>query len=364
MADASGFVRREVLILLGGSAGAAALATWAPSLRLGDGPAAAAPIGPAGGGTCVLRPEQTEGPYFRDERLERSDIRSDPSDGSVSPGLLLELTVTVGRVAGGGCEPVAGVLVDVWHCDAAGLYSDVQDVRFDTRGRKFLRGYQLTGVDGAARFVTIYPGWYPGRAVHVHWKVRTDPDSTSGYEFTSQLYFDDALTDVVHAQAPYAGGTGQRTRNAGDGIFASGGAQLTLALAERPGGGYTTTFATGIPASAVPVTTTTLAGAECATVMACVASLRDTLPSAAGTGSRKVRRIARLLTRRALRLETVLARAGARSGVRQARLYERARAGLDRLLAASRGAAAAGTLGVELAGIEAAVAAVRARLPA
>lgn len=363
MADAPGLVRRDVLILLGSSVGAAALATvWMPRVP-GEAGAAPAPGVLRGGAACVLRPEHTEGPYFRDERFERSDIRSDPSDGSTSPGLPLELVLGVARADGAGCLPVAGVLVDLWHCDAAGLYSDVQDPRFDTRGRKFLRGYQVTGADGTARFLTIYPGWYPGRAVHVHFKLRTNPDAASGYEFTSQLYFDDALTDTVHAQAPYAR-SGQRTRNAGDLIFADGGGQLTLALAERAGGGYAATFNAGIPASVVSVTTTTLAGIGCATVPACVASLRDALPTAAGAAGRRARRVARVLARRTRRLETMLALAAERSGARQTRLYARARAGLDRLLVACRGAAAQGTLGVELAGIEAAVTTLRDRLPA
>jgi protocatechuate 3,4-dioxygenase beta subunit len=85
-------------------------------------------------------------------------------------------------------------------CDALGQYSDVEN----NVGRKFLRGYQGTGDNGSAQFQTIYPGWYRGRAVHTHYKIRTDPDFEQGYEFTSQLYFDDALTDEVHSQEPYA----------------------------------------------------------------------------------------------------------------------------------------------------------------
>src|SRR5262249_6434810 len=160
----------------------------------------------------------TEGPYFVDERLERSDIRSDPSDGSISPGTRLTLAIAVARITnGGGCEPFPGVLVDVWHCDADGVYSDVHDAYFgDTTGRRYLRGYQVTDANGGVAFVTIYPGWYSGRAVHIHFKIRTDPDAASGFEFTSQLYFDDALTDVVHAQAPYASKGPRDVRNAAD----------------------------------------------------------------------------------------------------------------------------------------------------
>jgi len=137
--------------------------------------------------------------------------------------------------------PLAGVYVDVWHCDALGVYSDVQDPGFNTVGKKFLRGYQITDAAGAASFTTIYPGWYPGRTVHVHFKIRSAPTAAPGFEFTSQLYFDDALTDQVHAQQPYAA-KGQRTlRNSGDGIYAQGGSRLLLPVAQDAGA-YAGTF--------------------------------------------------------------------------------------------------------------------------
>lgn len=191
---------------------------------------------------CVVRPEQTEGPYFVDEQLNRSDIRPDPSDGSVRPGAPLALTFLVSRLDGGACAPLAGATVDVWHCDAAGVYSDVNDRGFgSTAGQKFLRGYQTTGDDGAAAFTTIYPGWYSGRATHIHFKIRT----ADGREFTSQLYFDDALTDVVHAQDPYAAKGQRDTRNANDGIFRDGGQLLTLNVTESAGG-YAAAFDIGL----------------------------------------------------------------------------------------------------------------------
>jgi protocatechuate 3,4-dioxygenase beta subunit len=122
-----------------------------------------------------------------------------------------------------------------------GVYSSVRDPRFDTTDRKFLRGYQITDEAGVARFTTVYPGWYPGRAVHIHFKVRTTPAAAKGYEFTSQLYFDEELTDRVHARQPYAAHTGNRTRNDRDGIFRNGGAQLMLPVS--PGSdGYAGTF--------------------------------------------------------------------------------------------------------------------------
>ncbi len=193
------------------------------------------------GSTCVVKPELTEGPYYVDEELNRPDIRIDPSDGSVRDGALLALTFNVSSVASSACAPLAGAIVDVWHCDAEGVYSDVSEAGFNTVGKKYLRGYQVTGSDGVARFTTIYPGWYSGRAVHIHFKIRSSASSTSAYEFTSQLFFDDTLTDQVHAQQPYAAKGQRNTRNANDGIYGQGGSQLVLDVSATSDG-YAATF--------------------------------------------------------------------------------------------------------------------------
>lgn len=221
--------RREVLGLVGAPA-VLMVAGWsAPGASTRDVPG------------CVVRPQQTGGPYFVDELLNRSDIRSDPSDGSVRPGAPLDLTFKVSRLSGSGCAPLHGALVDLWHCDYRGVYSDVEDPDFNTVGKKFLRGYQSTGAGGVARFTTIYPGWYPGRAVHIHFKIRSAPSATPGFEFTSQLYFDDTMTDEVHARQPYAAKGRRNRRNSGDGIFSRGGSQLLIAPV-RSGQGYAATF--------------------------------------------------------------------------------------------------------------------------
>jgi protocatechuate 3,4-dioxygenase beta subunit len=226
--------RREWLGLVGAGAAATLLGSLvAPSAR-------AAPM-------CVVRPEQTAGPYYVDTRLNRADIRSDPSDGSVKPGVPLQLEFVVSCIDGARCTPLAGAVVDVWQCDAHGVYSGVRDFsgRFDTTGKQFLRGHQLTDADGRARFLTIYPGSYPGRAVHVHFKVRSDPAAGQGAEFTSQLYFDDALTDRVHAEPPYARDGQRRVRNDADGLYRRGGRELMLQLA-RDAQGYSGRFELGL----------------------------------------------------------------------------------------------------------------------
>ena len=180
---------------------------------------------------CVMTPKQTEGPYFIDERLRRSDIRVEPSDGGIRPGLPLTLSLRVSSIQNRRCVPFAGAVVDVWHCDATGVYSDTNDA--GGAGKKFLRGYQISDEDGRVRFTTIYPGWYPGRAVHVHFKIRAESSSGKAHEFTSQLYFDDGLTDRIHAQQPYASKRGRRLKNHEDGIFRNGGSQLILAVVEQ-----------------------------------------------------------------------------------------------------------------------------------
>lgn len=235
--------RREMLGLMGSAAAAVVFVGCGPE-QSGSGATTGGAATVATGETtaetaasCTVRPEQTEGPYFVDEMLNRSDIRVEPSDGSVSEGIPLDLTFKVSRADGSSCVPLAGALVDIWQCDALGQYSDVED----NVGKKFLRGYQVTDQSGTAQFTTIYPGWYRGRAVHIHFKIRDSPESQQGYEFTSQLYFDDALTDEVHSQQPYAEKGARDRRNSDDGIYGGGGNELTLQLTPA-GEGYAGTF--------------------------------------------------------------------------------------------------------------------------
>jgi len=194
---------------------------------------------------CVGRPEQTEGPYYLETNLNRSDIRPEPSDGSVSDGVPISLKFRVSQISGNGCAPLPGAVVHLWHCDANGIYSGVRDPSFDTTGRKFLRGYQITDAAGIARFQTIFPGWYPGRTVHMHFKIRRDTPGRKGSEFTSQLYFEDTTTDQIYKNHPYAK-RGRRTmRNANDFLFRAGGENLILALTPNKEG-YEGAFEIGL----------------------------------------------------------------------------------------------------------------------
>ena len=240
--------RREALKLLGiGSA--AFLAACTPEATSTLVPTAGSTQVPSGTSTaldCVVRPELTIGPYFVDDQLNCSDIRSEPSDNSVKEGLPLTLNLVVASVGDNSCTPIEGAQVDVWHCDANGQYSGVSDQGFDTSGQKFLRGYQLTDANGAVQFQTIYPGWYSGRAVHIHFTIRTKGADSQDYQFTSQFFFDDNVTDQVHAQELYASKGQRDTRNATDNIFNGGGDQLLLNLEGDTTNGFTSTFNVGL----------------------------------------------------------------------------------------------------------------------
>jgi protocatechuate 3,4-dioxygenase beta subunit len=161
--------------------------------------------------TCTLTPslieeegtpQQIEGPYFVDDMPNRSDIRSDPSDGSVQQGIPLRLVLHVYDVDKGSCIPLSGAQVDVWHANSQGVYSAVQDA--GTGGMMYLRGYQLTDDNGTVRFTTVYPGWYEGRAIHIHAKVRTFEGSEKTLEWTSQFYLNNSISEQVHTQPPYS----------------------------------------------------------------------------------------------------------------------------------------------------------------
>ncbi len=220
-------------------------AAISPTATLAEAAAATtAPVSVAALPACIISPELTEGPLFVEENLNRSDIRPDTSNGLVVEGAPLDLTLIVGQVSGEGCVPLAGATVDIWHCDAQGIYSDTSELGMQTVGQKFLRGSQVSDATGAVKFITIYPGWYNGRAVHIHIKVRGNTAAGQGYEFTSQLFFDDALSDTVFAQAPYTK-SGQRILNNRDNIYGQGGGQTVLDV-KASGSGYASSFYMGV----------------------------------------------------------------------------------------------------------------------
>jgi protocatechuate 3,4-dioxygenase beta subunit len=177
-------------------------------------------------GTCLLTPasvtlhgtpQQIEGPYFVDGMPNRSDITSDTSKGSVEQGIPLRLVIHVYDADNGSCVPLRGAIVDIWHANSQGIYSGVKDM--GTTEENFLRGYQVTDNNGTVHFTTIYPGWYEGRAIHIHDKVRTFNGSEKTLEWTAQLYFNNSINEQVHEQNPYNNHGPPQTTNEEDMIY-------------------------------------------------------------------------------------------------------------------------------------------------
>ena len=191
----------------------------------GDEPALA-----ADGVTCVLTPEQTEGPYY----IAGEKVRRNITDGRPGTPLTLRLTVVDART----CKPIKGAAVDIWHCDASGEYSGFGG---GSASRTFMRGVQRTNANGVVIFKTVYPGWYPGRTVHVHVKVHV----RGNVVHTGQLYFSDRVTDAVYRRAPYSRRPNRETRNDDDRLFRNGGRRSLLRLS-RSGAGYVGSLRMGV----------------------------------------------------------------------------------------------------------------------
>ncbi|HEX6511611.1 MAG TPA: intradiol ring-cleavage dioxygenase, partial [Chloroflexota bacterium] len=167
----------------------------------------------AAAGSCSLSPEQEVGPYY----LANQQIRKDVTEGR--PGVPLQLHLTL--LNAGGCSALPNAAVDIWHADATGNYSG-----FSNAGGSgtFLRGTQLTDGNGLAEFSTIYPGWYPGRAIHIHVRVHTGGSTGPTYSgghiaHTGQLFPPEDMNDQVMKLAPYSSHTGNRTIQSRDGVF-------------------------------------------------------------------------------------------------------------------------------------------------
>lgn len=179
--------------------------------------------------TCVLLPEQTAGPFPLEEQFDRRDI----TEGL--PGHPLRLGF---RVVDDACGPVPAAAVEIWHTDATGDYSaftDGGDGKDEGEGTTFMRGTQTAGDAGIVEFLTIVPGWYSGRAVHIHLRAHLD----GAVVLTSQLYFDADQVAEVYREELYAEFGPADTSNETDGIAgdpAADGTLLTLAAAETDHG--------------------------------------------------------------------------------------------------------------------------------
>jgi protocatechuate 3,4-dioxygenase beta subunit len=211
---------------------AGAPAAGAPAMSAAGAPAAGSGgMGAAGAGgmptsidslACIATPAMTEGPFFVDQQLERSNLVMGETEDSIVKAVPLHLVIGVFSASGMMCKPMTGVHVDIWHADALGVYSDVapgaiQSV--DTRGKKFLRGWQVTDESGLVAFDTIWPGWYMSRTIHIHFKLRMLGSGSRMMEFTSQMFFDESFNSMVLAKAPYSTHSGRSVLNDGDHIY-------------------------------------------------------------------------------------------------------------------------------------------------
>ena len=191
---------------------------------------------------CVLTPEATEGPFY----LDLDKVRSDITEGK--DGTPFDLKITV--VDATGCAPIKDAAIDVWHCDAVGVYSGFSQAggggpgggQSATDDQTFLRGTQVTDANGLGEFRTIYPGWYRGRAVHIHMKVHVG----GSVVHTGQLFFDDGLTDQVYGSAPYSSRGTPDVRNSADDIYRSAGAASAVLAVTPSAQGYTGEITVGV----------------------------------------------------------------------------------------------------------------------
>ena len=177
--------------------------------------------------SCMLSPEVTRGPSTWTSTRSAANV----TEGK--PGLRLDLRIKV--VDASTCKALEDVAVEIWHADAGGTYSGFSQE--GTAGKTYLRGVQLTNENGVAQFRTIYPGWYAGRAIHIHMKAhvggraagRTYQGGQTAH--TGQLFFNDSVSDRVVRLSPYNGRSGTRLRNREDDIYHQAGSGRSCACA-------------------------------------------------------------------------------------------------------------------------------------
>ena len=201
--------------------------------------------------TCVLIPSETEGPYQFDLSGNTAMFRQDITEGN--PGTPVNLTLTVVNV-NDNCNPIQNARIDIWHCNKDGYYSEFgnQPGYLGTQshiGETFFRGIQLTDANGQVQFITVYPGWYPGRVTHIHFQVFLN----SVLRATSQAAFPDSLNTTVYNTSLYSVHGQNSTTNSNDNVFSdSANTQYEiLTITDNGSGGYDASLTIGI---AVPVT--------------------------------------------------------------------------------------------------------------
>jgi protocatechuate 3,4-dioxygenase beta subunit len=229
--------RREIISALTAAGAAAVAGACGSASATAPTPAGGTGTGSSGtsSGACVVSNSETEGPYpDRTGMINNAAFyRQDITEGKPGTPLTLDLTLVN---AANGCAPVPNATIEVWQCDAAGAYSE-----YSAPGT-FLRGLQKTDANGKAAFTTIYPGWYTGRAPHIHLEVFVNGSSVK----TTQMAFPESVSTGVYSQGVYASRGANFTRNSTDNVFSDGTTNEMATLNGSPSGGYTATLQIGI----------------------------------------------------------------------------------------------------------------------
>jgi len=221
--------RRQLIGLLG-AAGAVAAARCGSS-DTPTSPSSANTTTTSNNSACVVTPTETEGPFPSLTDLVRSDIREGKA------GTVLTLTIKVVNV-NSACAAVPGVNVEIWHVDAAGNYSQYGTQTAQT----YLRGIQTTNSAGEVTFTTIYPGWYQGRATHIHVEVTQNGVSRK----VTQMAFPESVNNSVYGTGVYASRGSNPMSNLSDGIFADSLSSELVTPTGSAASGYAATFQVSI----------------------------------------------------------------------------------------------------------------------
>ena len=234
--------RREVLAVL--SAGVGAVLAGCGSTPTT--PSSTTTPTTTGGGTsstasCAATPSETEGPYPDKTGMINNSafFRRDITEGT--SGLPLTLTLTIVNV-NSSCAAVSSANVEIWQCDAAGRYSEYSQPGYDGSAQTFLRGIQTTDPNGQVTFTTIYPGWYAGRATHIH----VDVFRSGALVKTTQIAFPESISAAVYATGVYASKGQNSTTNSSDNVFSDGTTNELATVTGNTTSGYTATLTIGI----------------------------------------------------------------------------------------------------------------------
>jgi protocatechuate 3,4-dioxygenase beta subunit len=237
--------RREALAALGAASVAVAIgcasSPTSPSTTSSSSSSGGTTGSTSGTTTCAVTPEETAGPYPDRIGMLNNDayFRQDITEGK--SGLSLALTMTVVNVKTN-CSPVSGANVEIWQCDASGNYSEYSQPGYNGTGQTFLRGLQTTDADGRVTFRTIYPGWYAGRATHIHVEVFVNGSVVK----TTQIAFPEDVSAGVYRTGVYASHGQNTTTNARDNVFSDGTSAEMATLTGDTSSGYTATLTIGV----------------------------------------------------------------------------------------------------------------------